>query len=118
MNAEKIKSELDQFRGTEQYYKTNLPDALYTDGVKAMAELCEAYWLVTDATIYGRYLSKKGHDFIVINLKKIEGDKATLTYEDGNKNVLRIDEIPFTDFPLETFKLYYTNNVLLLPSEY
>ena len=33
-------------------------------------------------------------------------------------NVVFSKEIPYTDFPLETIKLYFANNVIHFPSEY
>jgi hypothetical protein len=43
---------------------------------------------------------------------------ATLTCEDGNGNVVFPKAIPYTDFPLEEITFYFTDNVILLPSEY
>ena len=42
---------------------------------------------------------------------------ATLTCEDGNGNVVFTKALTFTDFPLEEITLYFTNGVILLPSE-
>jgi len=43
---------------------------------------------------------------------------ASLVCDDGNGWQLHAKEIPFTDFPLPVMTLWYTNNVVLLPSEY
>jgi hypothetical protein len=43
---------------------------------------------------------------------------ATATAADGNDRVIVRQEIEFTDFPLSEIKLYLTDGVLLLPSEY
>ena len=45
---------------------------------------------------------------------------ATLTCDDGNDNdnVIYTKRIEYTDFPQEGITLYFTNNTILLPSEY
>ena len=43
---------------------------------------------------------------------------ATLVCEDGNGHAVYRKEIEFTDFPLPEVSLYFTNNTILLPSEY
>jgi hypothetical protein len=41
-----------------------------------------------------------------------------LSCEDGNDNVVYTKQIEYTDFPQEGITLYFTNNTILLPSEY
>ena len=41
-----IESQLAQFTGTEDYWRHWTGALVYTDGVKAMADLCGAYWLI------------------------------------------------------------------------
>lgn len=48
----------------------------------------------------------------------VKNNKAVLLCEDGNDNFVTKQEIEFTDFPLEEISFYFTDNVLLLPSEY
>lgn len=43
---EEIEGFLAKFCGTENYYKHWLPGFRFTDGVKGMADLCGAYWLI------------------------------------------------------------------------
>jgi len=43
---------------------------------------------------------------------------ATLVCDDGNGRVVFSKQIEFTDFSLDTISLYFTNNTILLPSEY
>jgi hypothetical protein len=42
----------------------------------------------------------------------------TLTCDDGNGNIVFTKDIEHTDFPLDEITLYFTNNVIHLPSEY
>jgi hypothetical protein len=43
---------------------------------------------------------------------------ATLTRENGNGNAVYRKAIEYTDFLLPEITLYFTNKVILLPSEY
>jgi hypothetical protein len=43
---------------------------------------------------------------------------ASLACNDDNNSVVYTRFIAFTDFPLDEIKLYFTDNVILLPSEY
>jgi hypothetical protein len=43
---------------------------------------------------------------------------ATLTCDDGNGTVVFTKEIEYTDFPLDEISLWFTNNVIYLPSEH
>jgi len=43
---------------------------------------------------------------------------ATLTCGDDNDNIVYSEAIEYTDFPLPQGALYFTDNTILLPSEY
>jgi hypothetical protein len=47
-----------------------------------------------------------------------EDRTATLACEDGNDNVVFTKEIPFTDFPLDEIALWFSDDVIYLPSEH
>ena len=47
-----------------------------------------------------------------------EDRTASLVCDDGNDNIVYTQHVAFTDFPLDEIKLYFTDNVILLPSEY
>ena len=123
-SPEIIRSTLAQHHCTDHYWLI-LPgndDFKITDGVKAMAQLCEAYWLVTAVFSWQGNSKLKDEPFQVWILRfndKTNGDDAVLICEDGNKNELARQEIDYTDFPLpEGIKLFLDGGVLLLPSEY
>lgn len=49
----------------------------------------------------------------------VANDKsALLTCEDGDGNRCHSKRIPYTDFPMTEITLYFTDNLILLPSEY
>lgn len=115
----RLKAELRQFTGTEQYYYNPLfKDFKYTDGVKFLAERAGAYWLLDYIFSNQPHRSLRGEAFQVWKIRVNQDDSATLTVEDGNDNVLTTFRIEYTDFPLEEFNLWLIDKVLILPSEY
>ena len=107
-------ADLSQFIGTEQYHQHWMQQIVFTDGVKYMADVGGAFWLIDVIASYRR----KEH-FQIWELK-VNPDKSCIVTmkEDTDEPVLVTQEIPFTDFPLESIKLYLIDGVLLLPSEY
>ena len=84
-----------------------------------MAELCKAYWLVYDIIAYQVRPEVRNESFQVWKLIPYDENKAKLYCDDGNHRELLSVNVKYTDFPLpEGIKLYLTNGVLLLPSEY
>lgn len=114
-----IETALRQFTGTEHWYRHALYRAFcYTDGVKYLAEAAGAYWLIDDILACQIEARIKKESFQFWTLTVSENHAAVLTCTDGNNALVYRQEYGFTDFPLTEQKLYLTNNVLLLPSEY
>ena len=109
----------DQFKGftgTENYYK-HWSGNVYTDGIKAMAKKFKAYWLIDVVFSYQTGRTRL-YEFQVWEITST-GKKATVTMkEDTDEPILKRQHIGYTDFPAGTFKMYFKDNVLLLPSEY
>lgn len=105
-------SDLDQFTGTENYYKSAF-GLLYTDGIAFMAEKAGAYWLIDAIASYHR----KEH-FQVWTLRRSFSVGTLVMREDTDAPVLVRQRIHYTDFPLVQIKLYVVDGVLMLPSEY
>lgn len=113
--------ELGHFIGTEGYHFNPLyPTIKYTDGVKYISDN-GLNWLLLD--ICALILS----DQSIINYLKqddflnIETDirEKTLKVTDGNRNTLVEKKYNYMDGNgLTSVVIYYTNNVLLLYSEY
>jgi hypothetical protein len=118
-----INDELAQFTGTENYYKHWLGNKfVYTDGIKAMAEKFNAYWLVDIPFTWQSKEKVYREKFQVWRLESQEGRAVITMRSDDDKPVIVCQRIPLTDFPDGKFKMYYIddeqNKVLLLPSEY
>ena len=52
------------------------------------------------------------------NLQVKPDNSAVLTCERDKDDIALTQEIEYTDFPLKNVRLYLTNRVLMLPSEY
>lgn len=121
---ERIRSALACQIGTEHYWKVFPDDNAFkiTDGVKVMAEMCEAFWLVAD--ILACQLTQKAkreafQTWILTLNTEGKSSNALLVGENGNGKLIAKLEIPYTDFPLpEGITLFLEDGVLLLPSEH
>jgi hypothetical protein len=113
-------ADLLQFTGSEQWYRHGIVrDVLFTDGAKYVADQAGAYWLLDEIALAQRYeKTVADEEFQLWKLTVDPDHTATLTCEDGNGRAVYSKAIEYTDFPLPEIALYFTNNVILLPSEY
>ena len=111
---------LRQFTGSEHWYRHGLNrKVVYTDGAKYVADEGGAYWLLDSIAIAQLYeKSVRGEGFQLWTLKVKEDRTAILTCDDGNGNIVYTQQLEFTDFPIPEIKFYFTDNTILLPSEY
>ena len=65
-------------------------------------------------------LQKKvaAEEFQLWKLTVKDDHTAMLSCEDGNGQKVFSKKIEFTDFPLDEISFYFTDNTILLPSEY
>jgi hypothetical protein len=114
------KTDLAQFTGTEQWYRHALNGEVhFTDGAKHVADRVGAYWLLDEIALMQLYDKRVAAErFPVWRLSVNTDMTADLTCEDGSDNVVYTKKIPFTDFPLEGITFWFTDNTILLPSEY
>jgi hypothetical protein len=106
---------LRHYTGTDTYYQYHF-GTLVTDGVKALAEEFNCFWLLDIIVSYQPSL--KGEDFQVWKLDVKDDASATVICADGNDNVLQQQVIPYTDFTAREATIWVEGNVLLLPSEH
>lgn len=121
-NLEKLLRNLAQFSGSEEYYKYNFfgfPVHL-TQGVKYLAETAPCFWLIDAILSHQGKAKVKKEPFQVWRLSKIGVNdmKFILSGDDGNGNAFAVQKIRFSDFPLDSIKLYFCDGVLMLPEEY
>lgn len=133
---------LSQFTGSMDFAKFGLTSSIMSEGVAHVVTEMDAFWLVTDIDLYVRELRKEGKDtgFVVAklvpNATKVLSitevpewfhEGADLILEDGNDNILKIINVPYTDFDFDRvngeFQLWVAPNefgefTLYLPSEH
>jgi len=136
-------SDLSQFTGTNQYWRSGLPihPFLYTDGVQYLANKGGAYWLLDLIGSWQIEPEIKNDPMLVEmqfwTLTVSENASAVAICERDSGDVVVSQKIPCTDFPLPRIQLYLAHvgnywsysvtcgprtnadyGVLLLPSEY
>ena len=114
--SETIKTTLEQFTGTSQYYKHPLFGFIYTDGIHYLAEACQCYWLLDIIGSYQFKLTNVPYQIWELKVKDTQG--IITVKEDSNAPILFKQKIEYTDFPLQFMELWLIDNTLILPSEY
>ena len=113
--------DLAQFYCTENYYRHWLGVLKMTDGAYYL-NANGAKWLIDAIASYQtRKLLQRPmwREFQVWELNVREDKAATLTgKEDSDRKPVVVQDIPYTDFPLPHIKLYLSERVLMLASEY
>ena len=112
MNAN---DQLKEYNCSDNYYKYNF-GLIITDGVKALAEQFECFWFLDIIASYQGQL--KNEEFQVWKLTKHDGDKATVTCDDGNDRIIKTQKIPYTDFSANEATVWVEFGTALLPSEH
>ena len=132
--ASRINRTLCHFTGTESYHiwSALFPNVYMTDGAKYVADECGghgAYWLMD---VIGSVLVSYRKEYIRAGLSVwklvVTGSSGKVTAENGNGKVLYTQDIPFTDFDLDSITLWVETGatptpgevafVILLPSEH
>jgi hypothetical protein len=115
-------ADLAGFIGSEVLYRHPLVGIQYTEGVRYVAQKAEAYWLIEMIAFWQEVSAVKDDPMLQeIQFWKLtvqEDHSATLICERDSGDVAVTQQIPFTDFPLAHFQVYYQGGILLLPSEY
>ena len=115
-----FKNTLDQFYGTETWHRFSMSKLLLTDGVKYLCEKAGCYWLMDIIASYQKKCMKDPmlRDFQIWELNvNIQERKGVVSCLRDTNDVAFKQTIPYTDFPLDTIKLYCENRVICLPSE-
>ncbi len=104
--------------GSENFYCHRPSLMLYTDGVKDMAETCQAYWLIDLIISHQCKKAVNLERFQVWELKREKADKFFIKATDGNNNPVASQKIPFSDFPYDAATIWLVDGCLMLPTEY
>jgi hypothetical protein len=124
--AIQIQNNLLQYDGSENLYARKCfgSNIQYTDGIKYLIESCECNWLI-DAIASYQSKAFKAFDYMQFWTLTVatKDNSATLICDDGNESVRVTQEIPYTEFPLPSIKIYAsveddTTVRLYLPTEH
>jgi hypothetical protein len=115
--AKEILDIINSSTGTENYHKFIGDYPLATDGVIAVAQAAECFWLLDMIASYQKN-SKLDKYFQVWKLKvNKESDNAILTGYNDTKLIIT-QKIEYTNFPLKEIEMFFIDGVILLPNEY
>jgi len=120
--AEELNKALAGFTGTAKRYRHFLVQSVeYTEGIKAMADLAGAYWLIDEVAFFQRkYI--RNLPFQLWRLE-VKDNRGLLTMREDTNEPLKVKKpIKFTDFPEGVFEFYVCKegdrNIIMLKSEY
>ena len=130
--AAELEAALGDYIGTERYYTSPTFGARgfrYTDGVRKMAELAGAFWLLCEihAAAADHPHFKSGFWAVRMESHNTKGtlqisfdfrDDGTPINMNGELKSDFIKGIPFTDFPEGAFEFYLQDGIMLLKSEW
>ncbi|MGZ5050475.1 MAG: DUF6876 family protein [Methylobacter sp.] len=123
-----LPSDLIQFTGTENYFKSQLPSLWYTDGCQYFFRNAGdhgAYWFLDLIQFDVLQHDKTARqDFLVIEMH-VTANKAVLQVSDGNDKYLLNREIQYTDLADGLWRFYIElaecggvcGKLMMLPSE-
>ena len=106
--------DLRQFIGSESY--VNVMGVNVTDGCQYLMENGVS-WLITDIISVKIASKLRKEEFLSCKLN-VTNSKAVLTITDGNDKTLYTQKYEYTDLNDGIIKLFLTDNVLMLSSEY
>jgi hypothetical protein len=119
LSEKEIREIIRQAHGTSAYHKFSSFEhyPVATDGVIAVANAAECYWLLE---IIGSHQTNKRLDphFQVWKLVVNHENKSAIVSGYNDTTLIVTQEIAFTDFPLDELKLFLMDGIILLPSEH
>ena len=117
-SLQELQDGLKQFTGQVVWYQPLLyPHFLYTKGVRYLATHADCFWLL-DFIFSNQALATLKEETFQIWTIELDNDKASITVNDGNENVIEV--LPLFDayFPFKKFTLWCIQGRLMLPTEY
>jgi hypothetical protein len=106
--------------GTNQYWK-HLFGLVYTDGVKAHADIAEAYWLIDAVASYQMDIAKFQNEhggFVLWKLEVKDGSAVLTASRDSGEEPFIKQDIEFTDHPEGEWDFWQEGKVLIIPEEH
>jgi len=119
MTSHNLRGLLAQHIGSQQKFRHFASRAHYTEGVRHFAEQAGAFWLLDIIMTEPKILEgMRREGFIVIALNVKEGKGSLTARRDTDCPNLFERFIAYTDCPEGEWRFYFSNDMLMLPSEY
>lgn len=110
--------DLSGFTGSATMYRHGMMRSItYTEGVQHLAEKTGSYWLLDKIAAMQLDPAFKAQSFQVWRIR-VNGTKGAIRVEDGNGSNFWSEDLDYTDFPEGQLDVWFTDNTILLPSEY
>ena len=115
-----LHNHLDSFMGTFGYHSHSIGNLQLnlTDGCDFLRVAAECFWLFDAILSHQTNQKVKEQSFQVWKLQKQEDNTWLLQCEDGNKGIVTVQKIEYSDFPLNQIIIWVVDGVAMLPSEY
>lgn len=104
--------------GSETFYSHKPSLILFTEGIKALADACQAYWLIDLIISHQSTKEVNLERFQVWELNRSKGSRFEIIATDGNGNEVVSQSIPFSDFQYDCASIWLVDGCLMLPCEY
>ena len=121
---EELQENLEQHYCSEKFYRVNpYISTVITEGVKYLCDKGSCYWLIDHILFNGGYELSKSYGFLIIYITVNKRGTCNIVIKEDsgedmpvllNKKVKDICKL----IPSGEYKLYFIDNVILLPSEY
>lgn len=109
---------LREHNGSDEYYKHGLSNLHYTSGVQAACTSFKCYWFLDVVMSYQTKKFQEANEFQVWKLVRKKDNEFIAICEDGNDNKIITQIIEFSDFEHDNLTFWFTNRIVILPSEY
>jgi len=108
----KLKQELEQFTGSLNFIRDPFNKCVMTEGFQYLVDKAQCNWLFSDYAIEIMMTPKlKKQEFMVLEIN-VKDNKARVTLDDGNENILHTKDYSYTDFPMKQYSFYIQKNEL------
>lgn len=110
-----LKNKLIYHTGSENFYK-NTSGLIYTEGIKEMADLVGAHWLIDLVDSYKKERINK--PFLLWRVEVMDSKAVVTAKEDSGEPTVVAQNVSYTDFPEGDFEFYVIDGTMLLKGEY
>jgi hypothetical protein len=109
---------LTEHNCSDEYYQHGLSKLHYTSGVQSACTRFKCYWFLDVVMSYQTGKFQEDNEFQVWKLQRQSENEFIAICEDGDDNKIITQLIEFSDFEHDNLTFWFTNRIVILPSEY